>query len=202
MKSLFPVRVLAALAVLASGYLSFAQMSTTGADDPAMLSKRPAAEKIREAVSAGPPEISRNARVAEMAPEMKIIELRAGTNSWTCMPKQSATLPAMCVDPASMQWMMDFAQHKPKPTNLVPGITYMLAGATQRSDSDPYDKTSPLTPIGPHWVIMWPFDPKTTGLPTTHRATGAYIMWAGTPYAHVHVMGSPYGEAPQPAKPE
>jgi hypothetical protein len=24
------------------------------------------------------------------------------------------------------------------------GITYMLAGATQRSDSDPYDKTSPL----------------------------------------------------------
>ncbi len=180
------------LVVLVSGCLALAQMGAAGSDDPAVLSKRPAAEKIAEAISAGPPEISKDARVVEMA-GMKIIELRAGTNSWTCMPKQSATLPAMCADPDSMQWMMDFAQHKPKPTNMVPGITYMLAGATQRSDSDPYDKTSPLIPIGPHWMIMWPFSPKETGLPTTHRATGAYIMWAGTPYAHVHVMGSPYG---------
>ncbi len=89
--------------------------------------------------------------------------------------------------------MKDFGEHKPKPTNAVPGITYMLAGATQRSDSDPYDQTSPLIAIGPHWMIMWPFDPKATGLPTTHRATGSYIMWAGNPYAHVHVMGSPFG---------
>jgi hypothetical protein len=72
-----------------------------------------------------------------------------------------------------------------------PGIIYMLAGATQRSDSDPYDMTSRPIPIGPHWMIMWPFDPKTTGLPTTHKPTGAYIMWAGSPYAHLHVMGHP-----------
>jgi hypothetical protein len=32
----------------------------------------------------------------------------------------------------------------------VPGITFMLAGATQRSDSDPYDKTSPPITVGPH----------------------------------------------------
>jgi hypothetical protein len=68
-------------------------------------------------------------------------------------------------------------------------FTYMLAVATQRSDSDPYDKTSPPIAIGPHWIIMWPFDPKTTGLPTTHKSTGAYIMWADTPYAHLQVMG-------------
>jgi hypothetical protein len=29
-------------------------------------------------------------------------------------------------------------------------------------------------------MIMWPFDPETTGLPTTHKPTGAYIMWAGS----------------------
>jgi hypothetical protein len=40
-------------------------------------------------------------------------------------------------------------------------------------------------------MILWPFDPKTTGLPTTHKATGVYIMWAGSPYAHIHVMGRP-----------
>ena len=56
----------------------------------------------------------------------------------------------------------------------------MLAGATQRSDSDPLDKTGPPIRIGPHWMI-----------PTTHRPTGAYIMFAGRPWAHVHVMGNP-----------
>jgi hypothetical protein len=25
----------------------------------------------------------------------------------------------------------------------------------------------------------------------THRDTGSYIMWAGSPYAHLHVMGKP-----------
>ena len=62
--------------------------------------------------------------------------------------------------------------------NTVPGITYMLAGATQRSDSDPNDMTSMPIEIGPHWMIMWPFDPKTTSLPTTHKPTGAYIMFS------------------------
>jgi hypothetical protein len=74
---------------------------------------------------------------------------------------------------------------------LAGGRAYMLAGATQRSDSDPYDETSPAITVGPHWMIMWPFDPKATGLPTTHKPTGAYIMWAGSPYAHLHVMGRP-----------
>lgn len=70
-------------------------------------------------------------------------------------------------------------------------ITYMLAGATQRSDSDTYDATSPPITVPPHWMSMWPFDPKATGLPVTHRDTDAYIMWAGSPYAHVHIMGRP-----------
>ena len=90
-----------------------------------------------------------------------------------------------------MQWSNDFEQHKPKPTNTVPGIEYMLAGATQRSDTDPNDTTSPPIQVGAHWMILWPFDPQTSGLPTKHKATGAYIMWAGSPYAHVHVMGRP-----------
>lgn len=189
------------LMALASNRMAFAQ---TSADDKAgseSLSTRPTAVRIAEAISAGPSEISRDARIVEMGPGGKFIELRSGTNTWTCMPKQSETLPAMCVDPASMQWMKDFMEHKPRPTNLIPGITYMLAGATQRSDSDPYDKTSPLIDIGPHWMILWPFDPVATGLPTTHRTKGAYIMWGGTPYAHVHVVGSPYGtttSAPHP----
>ena len=100
----------------------------------------------------------------------------------------------MCADAAAMQWSADFRDRKAKPTNTEPGVIYMLAGATQRSDTDPYDTTSQPIPIGPHWMIMWPFDPKATGLPTTHKATGAYIMWAGSPYPTSTLWDVPDGE--------
>ena len=156
--------------------------------------------KIERAMSAGPPEIARAAKIIDKDAQGHILVLREGSNGFTCMPGNPTVIgdPPMCADGPSMQWAADFASHKPKPTNTVPGITYMLAGATQRSDSDPYDRTSPAITVPPHWMIMWPFDPKATGLPTTHRDTGAYIMWAGSPYAHLHVMGRPEGNQSPP----
>jgi len=149
--------------------------------------------KIVRAMSAGPTEIATSARIVDTDAQGNTVVLREGNNGFTCMPGNPKVVgkPPMCVDAVSLQWFADAKAHKPKPTNTVPGITYMLAGATQRSDSDPNDMTSMPIEVGPHWMIMWPFDPKTTGLPTTHKATGAYIMWAGSPYAHVHVMGRP-----------
>lgn len=151
--------------------------------------------KIERAMSAGPPEIARSAKIIDKDAQGRTVVLREGSNGFTCIPGNPNVIgdPPMCADGPSMQWAADFAAHKPKPTNTVPGITYMLAGATQRSDSNPYDQTSPAITVGPHWMIMWPFDAKATGLPTTHRDTGAYIMWSGTPWAHVHVMGRPEG---------
>jgi hypothetical protein len=149
--------------------------------------------KIARAMSAGPADVARSARIIDTDAHGNTVVLREGNNGFTCMPGNPKVVgdPPMCADAPSMQWFADAKAHKPKPTNTVPGITYMLAGATQRSDTDPYDTTSPPITIGPHWMIMWPFDPKTTGLPTTHKPTGAFIMWAGSPYAHVHVMGRP-----------
>ena len=149
--------------------------------------------KIARAMSAGPTDFARSARIVDSDAQGNMVVLREGSNGFTCMPGNPKVIgePPKCADAASMQWAADFKAHKPKPTNMVPGITYMLAGATQRSDSDPYDKTSEAITVGPHWMIMWPFDPKTTGLPTTHKPTGAYVMWAGSPYAHLHVMGRP-----------
>jgi hypothetical protein len=150
-------------------------------------------QKIALALSAGPSNIAKNATVAEPDGHGGLTVLRPGTNDFTCMPGDPGAIgkPAACLDKVAMQWSNDFEQHKPKPTNTVPGIEYMLAGATQRSDTDPNDTTSPPIQVGAHWMILWPFDPKTSGLPTKHKATGAYIMWAGSPYAHVHVMGKP-----------
>jgi hypothetical protein len=148
--------------------------------------------KIARAMSAGPAEVSKSARIVDSDGRGAVV-LREGNNGFTCMPGNPRVVgdPPMCADAAAMQWSADFKAHKAKPSNTEPGIIYMLAGATQRSDSDPYDMTSAPIPIGPHWMIMWPFDPKVTGLPTTHRPNGAYIMWAGSPYAHLHVMGRP-----------
>jgi hypothetical protein len=150
-------------------------------------------EKIARAMSAGPDNISKSARIVDKDAQGNEVILREGRNGFTCVPGNPNVVgePPMCADAASMKWFADAKAHKPKPTNTVPGITYMLAGASQRSDSDPNDMTSMPIDVGPHWMIMWPFDPKTTGLPTTHRPTGAYIMWAGSPYAHVHIMGRP-----------
>jgi hypothetical protein len=149
--------------------------------------------KIARAMSAGPSDTAESAKIVDTDAQGNTVVLREGTNGFTCMPGNPKVVgePPMCVDAASMQWYADAKAHKPKPTNTIPGITYMLAGATQRSDSDPNDMTSMPIEIGPHWMIMWPFDPKTTGLPTTHKPTGAYIMYAGSPYAHLHIMGRP-----------
>jgi hypothetical protein len=162
------------------------QRSSTSSDDSTQV-------KITRAMSAGPAYLANGARIVDTDTQGKTVVLREGNNGFTCMPgnPKAVAEPPMCVDGPAMQWYDDAKAHKPKPTNTVPGITYMLAGATQRSDSDPRDTTSMPIEIGPHWMIMWPFDPKTTGLPTAHKPTGAYIMWAGSPYAHLHIMGQP-----------
>jgi hypothetical protein len=147
--------------------------------------------KIARAMSAGPTDVAKSAKIVDADAHGNTVVLREGNNGFTYMPGNPKVVgePPMCVDTPSMQWFADAKAHKPKPTNTVPGITYMLAGATQRSDSDPHDMTSMPIEVGPHWMIMWPFDPKSTGLPTTHKPTGAYIMYAGSPYAHLHIMG-------------
>ena len=182
-----------AMALLFAGYLSSTQVSHSA--EPVLMDDTTETKevKIARALSAAPENVARGARIVDTDASGTIVVLREGTNGFTCMPGNSRAVgdPPMCADAASMQWAADFKAHRPKPTNTVPGITYMLAGATQRSDSDPYDTTSPPISVPPHWMIMWPFDPKATGLPTNHRDTGAYIMWAGSPYAHVHIMGHP-----------
>jgi hypothetical protein len=68
----------------------------------------------------------------------------------------------------------------------------VLCGATQHSNTDPFDRTSPGIPIGPHWMIIWPNDAKRCGLPNTVRDAGAWVMFDGTPYAYLHICGTPW----------
>jgi hypothetical protein len=151
--------------------------------------------RITRARLSGPSGVTKDATVAIIGPGGKMTILAKGTNEWVCTPGDENKIgqPPMCMNPMGMQWMMDAMQGKPKPTNAIPGMIYMLCGATQRSNTDPSDMTSPAIPIGPHWMVTWPFDAAMTGLPTTVRDKGAWIMFAGTPYAYLHVCEDPWG---------
>src|ERR1700733_11466894 len=150
--------------------------------------------KISRAMSSGPFHITREATVAEMDGQGNTVVIRQGTNQWVCFPgdeKQIGKVP-MCADPMWLQGMMNFLAGKPAPTNTAPGIIYMLCGATQHSNTDPFDKSSPAIPIGPHWMIIWPYDAVRDGLPSTVRDAGAWVMFDGTPYAYLHICGTPW----------
>ena len=108
------------------------QSSATSGDDSTQV-------KIARAMSAGPADVVKGARIVDTHAQGKMVVLRDGTNGFNCMPGNLQVVgePPMCIDAASMQWFADPKARKPKPTNTFPGITYMLAGATRRSDSDP-----------------------------------------------------------------
>jgi hypothetical protein len=151
-------------------------------------------EKIRRALLSGPSCVTNEATVAEMDSGGQLTVLRPGTNDWVCIPGNQNIIGAtdMSLDPMGMVWMRDLMARRPKPTNTSPGLIYMLNGAVQHSYTDPFDTSSPAIPIGPHWMILWPFDPKAAGLGSVMRDAGTMVMFAGTPYAHLHVCGSPW----------
>ena len=149
--------------------------------------------KIRRALSAAPANIAKDAKVMDMDEQGNMTLLRDGTNGFTCIPGHPGVVgeDSMCADGPSMQWMNDLIAHKPKPTNTVPGVIYMLAGGTDWSGSDPFATSGTPIKEPPHWMIMWPFDPASSGLPTTPKATGTWIMYAGTPWAHLMINQRP-----------
>lgn len=171
-------------AIAAALSLAPAVALAAGAESPAA--------KIARALSAGPASVTGRATVADMDAKGNMTVLRKGTNGWTCLAGHKGVVgdDPMCVDAAAMQWAAAYFGHK-RPTNTKPGIAYMLAGGTDWSASDPYATSG--TPIHepPHWMMLWPFDAKATGLPTTPKDTGTWIMYAGTPYAHLMINGKP-----------
>jgi hypothetical protein len=161
--------------------------SSGGAGEPAEV-------QLSRAIAAGPAHLTASARIIGVDARGNRKVLREGDNGFTCQPGNPQLLghPASCSNEAAIQWSSDLAAHKAKPTNTEPGIVYLLAGSTQLNASDSSDENRSST-IGRHWMILWPFDPKTTGLSATPKDTGAYVMLPGTPYAHLHIMGQPDG---------
>jgi hypothetical protein len=172
-----------------------AQDRARGAHQTAMTTKPMMSrdQKIANAVSAAPAAISGQATVLDWpskegeAPAV----LRTGNNGWTCLPDMPDTEgndPA-CLDKPWMDWADAYMAHRPPATGSV-GIGYMLApGGGWGSNTDPYAmKASPdnqwhMAP--PHVMILVPDLKSLHGISTDPRNGGPYVMYPGTPYAHI-----------------
>ena len=157
--------------------------------------------RIARALKSGPPAIREGAKVVDMDADGTMTVLREGTNGWTCMPGVETASADMCADEMGMQWFMDIMASKPRPTNTSPGLIYMLNGAVQHSYTDPFDRTSPLIPIGPHWMLIWPFTAEHTGLSTVMRDAGDHDhVRRNAVRASAHLRGSVGGQRISPQR--
>jgi hypothetical protein len=150
-------------------------------------------DPIESAMAAAPPAIANGATIILAKADGSMETLRAGQNGWTCMPNNPNTPGAdpMCMDANALKWAEAWMTHKDPPANNV-GFMYMLAGGSDASNMDPWG-TEPAAghewvETGPHVMVvgapslnaLYPSGPQ----PDT---TKPYVMFAGTPYAHVMV---------------
>jgi hypothetical protein len=150
-------------------------------------------DPVASAESAAPASIAHKASIATMDAAGAMTMVRQGTNGWTCLPDSPATPgpDPMCADANAMKWADAWIHHKTPPEGAT-GLMYMLEGGTDASNTDPY-ATKPgdqnnWVKTGPHVMVVgsreilagYPADPK----PDT---SGPYVMWAGTPYAHLMI---------------
>ena len=168
-----------------------AAASAPAASAPAPAPNTPEA-KIASAVAAAPSEISSQAAVMEMDASGSMSELRPGTNGWLCVPDGSVSpgVDPMCADKGAQQWLTAYFGKK-TPTVTEMGIAYMLAGGSDASNTDPYaEQPAPgeqWIASGPHVMVM-PTDPaQLAAYPTDPKNGGPFVMWKGTPYAHLMV---------------
>jgi len=147
---------------------------------------------VASAMSAAPAAVARNATVIDVGPNGAIRTVRKGTNGFTCMADNPETPgpDPMCMDANALEWAKAWMGHQPPPRKV--GFMYMLAGGTDASNTDPYAKAptraNHWVKTGPHVMVVG--DPEIL----QHYPAGAdpntsepYVMWGGTPYAHLMI---------------
>jgi hypothetical protein len=152
---------------------------------------------IKLSMSAAPPKISKDATVMIPGKDGKLVEAKKGTNGFTCIPDidgQEKPDP-ICADPAAWQWANDLMSGAPKPSNTLPGISYMAQGGWHWEKDGKIlmkeEAGSKRVSEPPHWMIFWPINSDTSGIPSLPTKFGTYVMFQGTPYAHLMIYQNP-----------
>jgi hypothetical protein len=150
--------------------------------------------KIESAMSAAPMAIAKDATIVDYPSKagQPLIELREGTNGWTCFPDWQATPgnDPQCFDKMWMQWN-DALMGGTEPNITSPGIAYMLQGGSDASNTDPFAMKPPKgeewLSTGPHIMLIVPGKLDRSVFSTEPHSGEPWIMWAGTPYEHLMV---------------
>jgi hypothetical protein len=148
---------------------------------------------IQSAMSAAPASIGRGATIVAMGADGTMRTVRRGRNGFTCMADNPASPgpDPMCMDANSTEWAMAWIGHHTPPQNSV-GLMYMLAGGTDASNTDPYaerpGRGQRWVSTGPHLMVVGS-ESLLRGYPSGAHpdTTRPYVMWAGTPYAHLMI---------------
>ncbi len=120
--------------------------------------------------------------------------LKPGTNGWTCIANSPQAVAVqgndpMCLDKSFMEWAQAWLGHT-TPNIKSTGIGYMMKGDVGASLINPYDTipspTNKWVKSGPHIMVVVPAA-ALAGISDDPGAGGPYVMWKGTPYAHIMV---------------
>ena len=149
------------------------------------------AQKIANAMEAAPSAVSAKATILDWPKEgeQPPVLVPAPTAGRACPISDSDGNDPMCLDAAWTKWLDAYLTHKAVSISTV-GIAYMIApGGGEASNTDPY--TTKATPDNqwshhaPHVMIAVPDLKSLDGLPTDPKNGGPWVMWKGTPYAHI-----------------
>jgi len=169
---------------------------TAGAQAPPAAGPASDAEKIADALRAGPSFITKDATILDW-PTTKGGEyrvLRKGTSEWTCLPAfpgYSHDEPG-CFDVAFMQWIkQSLAGQEPRIETV--GIAYMYVGAWVPNKSG--DANTPKGDdfhVGPHIMIVSPHENQkelqafshdgSNGMPYVAHLPGGTDLYLVIPY--------------------
>jgi hypothetical protein len=151
---------------------------------------------IANALSAAPASVASTASVETMDGRV----LRKGTSDWVCMPDMSEVPnnSPMCLDSGWRQVISAWL-HKSQPNVTKMSFGYMLQGDLPTSNTDPFatgpTPTNQWIPNGPpHIMLVVPDPALLEGLPTDPNNGGPFVMWKGTPYAHIMIPTVPPGK--------
>jgi len=158
--------------------------------------------KIQNAMSAAPPAIAEEATILDWPegwpgdwpdePAGDLVELRVGSNGWTCMPARpdTPTNDPRCLNADMLVWQKAILT-KSEPQVDGVGISYMLQGGSSANRSDPF-LLEPLEgqewSIGPaHIMVFVPGGEASIAAYSTTPGPAPWLMNEGTPYAHLMI---------------
>jgi len=143
----------------------------------------PREDRIANAMSAGPPAVSQEARILDYPegwphnwpnePAQELVELRAGNNGWTCIPDDptSEGNDPLCVNEVYMQVLDARRALVDSPSEGI-GIGYMLQEGRPAGSQ-------------PHMMIFVPGSKESLGAFSTAGGPIPWVMFPETTHAHL-----------------